>query len=109
MILNIVQPITIIILLGVTIFLIYLGHELKKSYIAAIPLVGYIALLIVHVFELLTLSIQDVGMALTWCIIIDCGFICLSLLSYLWIDDIDARAHNKKSVDDSLDWFWKKI
>lgn len=109
MVLNTAQPVTIVLLLLATVLLIYLGHDLKKSYIVAIPLVGYVVLLLVHVFELLTLSIQDVGMILTWCIISDCAFICLSLLSYLWIDDIDAKVHHKKSVDNSLDWFWKKV
>ena len=109
MVLNTAQPIILFLLLIATVLLIYLGYDLKKSYIVAIPLVGYVVLLIVHVFEILTLSIQDVGMILTWCIVSDCAFICLALLSYLWIDDIDAKVHNKKSVDDSLDWFWKKV
>ena len=39
----------------------------------------------------------------------DLVFVFLSFISYLWIDDIEARAKNKKSLDNSLDWLWKKV
>ena len=93
-ILNITNPMTIFLLLIATILLIFLGHELKKSYIA-----------------LLTLSAETIELSTTliWCIVEDCAFILVSLLSYLWIDDIEAKVKNKKSIDNSLDWFWKKI
>lgn len=110
-ILNITQPITLFLLLLATILLIFLGHELKKSYITAIPLFAFVVLLVMHVFQILTLSVEYSysSSTLTWCIVADCAFILVSLLSYLWVDDIEAKAKNKKSIDNSLDWFWKEI
>ena len=35
--------------------------------------------------------------------------ILLSFVSYLWIDDIEAKEKKKKSIDDSLSWFWTKV
>lgn len=109
LILNIVQPMTLILLLIATILLIFLGHELRKSYITSIPLMGFVILLVAHVFQLFTISVETAAATLTWCIVADCAFIFISLLSYLWVDDLDAKAHNKKSIDNSLDWFWKQV
>lgn len=39
MVLNIVQPAIIILLIIATILFIYLGKELKRSYVVAIPLI----------------------------------------------------------------------
>lgn len=110
-ILNITNPVTILLLLIGTILLIFLGHELKKSYIVAIPLFAFLALLVIHVIQLMTLSVDYSYMStkLTWCIILDFAFIFITFMSYLWVDDIEAKATNKKSIDDSLDWFWKQV
>lgn len=110
-ILDITNVVTLLLLLLITVLLIFLGHELKKSYIMAIPLFTYLALLIMHVFQLMTLSAEysDKSPTLTWCIILDFAFIFISFVSYLWIDDMQAKKDNKKSLDNSLDWFWKEI
>ena len=39
----------------------------------------------------------------------DFVFIFLSFISYLWIDEIQAKVENIKSIDNSLDWFWKRV
>ena len=43
------------------------------------------------------------------CIAIDFVFTLVSFISYLWVDDIESKAIGKKSVDNSLDWFWKNV
>ncbi len=108
-ILNMIHPITLILLLIVTILLIFLGHELKKSYIIAIPLFAFLAILVTHVFQIFMTSVETEANKLTWCIVVDCAFIFITLISYLWVDDIETRAKNKKSIENSLDWFWKEI
>ena len=110
-ILDITNVVTLLLLLIVTVLLIFLGHELKKSYITAIPLFAFLALLVSHVVQLMTLSAEysDMSSKLTWCIVLDFAFIFISFLSYLWIDDIEAKKTNKKSIDDSLEWFWKEV
>ena len=110
-ILDITNAVTLLLLLIVTVLLIFLGHELKKSYIIAIPLFAFLALLVSHVVQLMTLSVEfsELSSTLTWCIVLDFAFIFISFLSYLWIDDIEAKKTNKKSIDDSLEWFWKEV
>ena len=110
-ILNITSPFTLILLLFLIVLLIFLGRELKKSYILAIPLFAFLALLIMHVAQLMTLPIEynSYSFTLSWCVVLDFAFIFISFISYLWIDDIESKADNKKSLDNSLDWFWKEV
>lgn len=110
-IIDITNVVTLLLLLLATVLLIFLSYELKKSYIVAIPLFAFLLLLIMHVIQLMTLPIEYSYMSstLTWCIVLDFAFIFISFLSYLWVDDIEAKKDNKKSIDDSLDWFWKEV
>lgn len=110
-IIDMTNVVTLLLLLLVTALLIFLGHELKKSYITAIPLFLYLVLLVVHVVQLMTLPIEYSYMSstLSWSIVLDFAFIFVTFISYLWIDDVEAKASNKKSIDDSLDWFWKEV
>lgn len=108
---DIASPTTVLLLLGATILLIILGTELKRSYITAIPLFGYLILLVSHVISLMTLPItySYLSSTLMVCILIDFAFIAMTFLSYLWVDDLEAKKYNKKSIDNSLDWFWKEV
>lgn len=110
-IINITSPLTLFLLAVITILLVFLGQEIKKSYVAVLPLLMHLGLLIMHVIQLLTLSAgtSDYSSVLTGCIAIDFVFILVSFFAYLWVDDIEAKATNKKNLDKSLDWFWKKI
>ena len=108
---NISDPLTLVLMLAATILLIFLGQEIKKSYVTAIPLIAYLIILVIHVAQFVTLSeeYRYMTQALSRCVAIDFVFILLTFFSYLWVDDIEAKANNKKSLDNSLDWFWKKI
>ncbi len=110
-IINIAKPLTIFLLLAATILLIILGNIVKKSYVTAIPLFAFLALLVSHVVQLMILPVEYsyLGTTLTWCIVIDLAFIFITFISFLWVDDLDAKKHNKKSIDNSLEWFWKEI
>ena len=108
MFIDITNVVTLLFLLLGTVLLIFLGHHLKKSFITAVPLFAFLALLILHVFQLMTLS-ADYNANLSWCIVLDLAFIFITFISYLWIDDIEAKATNKKSIDNSLEWFWKEV
>lgn len=98
-------------MLAATILLIFLAQEVKKSYIGAIVLFAYLIILVVHVAQIATLPEEFRYMltSLSRCIAIDFVFVLISFFSYLWVDDIEAKAEGKKSIDDSLDWFWRKI
>ena len=110
-IINITSPFTLFLLAVITLLLVFLGQEVKKSYVAIIPLVMHLGLLIMHVIQLLTLSADNSSYSsvLTGCLAIDFVFVLVSFFAYLWVDDIDAKATNKKSIDNSLDWFWKNF
>ena len=47
---NISNPITLILMLAITLILIFLGKEVKKGYITAISLFIYLVLLVTHVW-----------------------------------------------------------
>ena len=108
---DITNPVTLVLMLAASILLFFLSQEIKKSYISAIVLIVYLGILIIHVAQLVTLSeeFRFLSQTLTRCIAVDFGFILVSFFAYLWADDIEAKANNKKSISNSLDWFWKKV
>ncbi len=109
---NISEPITLLLLTVATILLIFLGKEVKKPYIPAFALFAYLLLVVMHSIQLanLTEELHDVYYnVLIRCISIDCIMIFVSFFAYLWVDDIASKFYKKKSLDNSLDWFWNKI
>lgn len=108
---DISNPLTLILMLAATVLLIFLAQEVKKSYVSAIVLFAYLLILIMHVAQIATLPEEYRYMiaTLSRCIAIDFVFVLIGFFSYLWVDDIEAKANGKKSIDNSLDWFWKKI
>ena len=110
-IINISNPIFLFIIILFVIVFIIVGHHTKKSLVVAIPLFIFLILLIMHIAQVVTLSTEyaDLANTLYRCITFDFLFILITFSSYLWIDSIEAKANNVKSIDNSLDWFWKEI
>ena len=110
-IINFTNPVSIII--GVVLFVLvaYLSKELKKSWIVGIMLFAFLVLLICHTVEFATIARLDqtIYKAVVSSASMDLVFIFLSFITYLWIDDIEAKEGKKKSIDNSLDWFWNKV
>ncbi len=100
-------------LLGVILFLLvlYLGRETKKAWIIGVMLFAFLGLLIGHTveFTLFAKLDEEIYHAILTSATIDLIFIFLSFISYLWIDDVEAKLGKKKSIDNSLDWFWNKV
>lgn len=109
--LNLTEPLTLLLVVLATGLLIFLGQEIKRSSVAIIPLVAFLLSLIVHIVQVSTLSEEFKYLAATIykCIAVDFVFILITFFSYLWIDDLSAKKNNIKSIDNSLDWFWKEI
>lgn len=103
---DISSPLSIIIAVILTLCTLLLAKETKNSILMAITLGIFIVLLVI---QLTTLSQLNLAGILRNCLIVDFIFILLSYISYLWIDEIETKYKNKKSIDNSLDWFWKKI
>lgn len=101
----------LILMLIATILLVFLSQELKKSYIAGIALFAYLVLLIVHAGQMITLpeEYREMLPILGRCVAIDFVFIFITFFSYLWVDDIEAKNMQKKSLDNSLNWLWKNV
>lgn len=110
-ILNISNPMTLFLLILAIALLIFLGQEEKKSITVAIPLISFLILLVIHVVQVVTLSTEYAYLASTLykCIALDFLFILITFFAYLWVDDIEAKTNNIKSIDNSLDWFWKEV
>lgn len=102
---------TLFLVLIATILFIYLSQETKKSVVAAIPLFAFLIDLVIHTIQILTLKEELSYLYSTLCLnmAIDFTFLLLTFLAYLWADEVESKALNKKSVDDSLKWLWKKV
>ena len=108
---NLSEPLTILITLILFILALLLAKETKKSAIIGVILVGFLAIIVGHSVEYVIAQdpTGQLSSMIARCIAMDFIFIFLSFISYLWIDDIEAREKKKKSINNSLDWFWKKV
>ena len=61
----------------------------------------------IHLFT--SKEYQDLIPVLSRCLVVDFLFVGISFFGYLWVDDIEAKEKGIKSVDDSMEWFWRNI
>ena len=110
-ILDISNILTLFLMLIGTVLLVFLSQELRKSYITGIVLFVYLVMLVMHVGQAIMLPEETKQMlpVLMRCIAIDFVFILISFFAYLWVDDLEAKKMQKKSLDNSLDWLWKNV
>jgi len=108
---DLTNPITLLLVVLATSLLIFLGQEIKRSSVAMIPLVLFLFSLITHVVQVSSLSQEYAYLSsvIYRSMIWDFIFILITFFSYLWIDDLEAKKNNKKSIDNSLEWFWREI
>ena len=108
-ILDLTQPSAILIALMVTILFIILGREFKKSYVITIGLGIFLISILLHTYQSIALIDVYYKAIAAKSLAVDAVMIFLSYFAYLWVDDIEAKEKNKKSIDNSLEWFWKKV
>ena len=109
---DVTNPMTLVLLLAATVLLIFLGKEIKKPYVPAISLVFFLILVLIHSVQFANIpeiNYEQYYSTLAGCIGIDLIMIFTSFFGYLWVDDIACRFYKKKSIDNSLDWFWNKV
>ena len=110
MIINVSQPLTIVLLVALAVLLVFLGKEIKKPQIPVVMLFVFLAFVLMHSIQLNMVNINTTEYnILLNCIPVDLIFVVVYFFAYLWIDQIQAEALNKKNLDNSLDWFWKKV
>lgn len=108
-IVNLAEPLAMLIALLINLVFIILGRKLKNSVLPAIALFIFLILLVVYTIQTSIVTDEYYKSIIHISISFDCIMVFLSYISYLWVDDIEAKEKNKKSIDNSLDWFWKKI
>ena len=110
-IINLSNPINALIAIILFILVLFLSKEMKKSNVVAIMLLTFLTIIAGNGIEyFLTDSSQtEVLKTLANCIAVDFVFVFVSFISFLWMDDVEAKDKKIKSVDNSLDWFWKKV
>lgn len=110
-IINFSNPFSIFIGVVLFVLVLYLAKENKKAWITGAMLFAFIGLLVFHTIEfaLLGSDSQEVYKAITISAGVDLLFVFLSFISYLWVDDMEAKERKRKSIDNSLDWFWNKV
>lgn len=109
---NISDPLTLLLLLIITVLLIFLGKEIKKPLAPAIALIFYLILILLYTFQLSNIPQENydaIHSTIIICMTINFVMIFITFISYLWVDDIACKFYKKKSIDNSLDWFWNKI
>lgn len=95
-----------------TVLLIYLSQEIKRSFVAAIPLFAFVLDLVIHTIQVLTLKeeFSYLYSTLTANMAIDFVFLLLTFLAYLWADDVEAKEFNKKTLNSKgIDWLFKQV
>ena len=109
---DVTNPVTLVLLTVATALLIFLGKEIKKPHVPAIALIFYLILVVLHSVQLATIpevNYEEMRSILLGCLIMDLIMIFVTFFGYLWVYDIAAKFYKKKSIDNSLDWFWNKV
>ena len=103
---------TLFLVLIATVLFIFLSQEIKRSIVAAIPLFAFLVDLIIHTIQVLTLKQEYSYLYTTLCrnMAIDFTFLLLTLLAYLWADEVEAKALNKKTINSKgINWLFKQV
>lgn len=106
---NFTNPYAILVALVLYLLVLYLGRETKKSIIPAIMLAIFVIIVVGHSVGFSMANSAELQTILARCMAVDFVFILLSFFAYLWVDELEARAGKKKSIDNSLKWFWSKV
>ncbi len=111
-IIDVTNPLTLLLLLAATVLLIFLGKEIKKPFAPALPLIFFLLLVVMHSVQFMQIpevNYDEYYSTLLGCITIDLIMIFVTFFGYLWVDDVACKFYKKKSLDNSLDWFWKEV
>ena len=108
---NFADPISVLTAVALFVLVLILSKETKKSIVPAIMLAIFVIIIICHSieFSMVNQNLVELQATIAKCILYDFVFIFLSFTLFLWIDEIETRENKRKSIDDSLAWFWKKV
>ncbi len=105
------NPLNVLIALVIAVLVVILAKEIKRSNVTCIMLLSFLTLIVGHCIEYVAVNdpTGEITTTIANCIAVDFMFVLLSFLAYLWSDNIEAQDRKIKSIDNSLDWFWKKV
>lgn len=110
-IIDLSNPYNVLIAIILYILVLFLAREIKRSNVTCIMLLAFLTIIVGHCVEYVI--VQDptgkITSTLANCIAVDFVFTFLSFIAYLWMDDVESKDRKIKSIDNSLDWFWKKV
>lgn len=110
LLLNTSNPLIILIIILIISVFIFFSKKLQIAWPLIIIMVAITGVLIYHTMLLDDLERGSEYISIIYhCIACDLIYMLISFLSYLWVDDIIAKAKKLKSYDDSLSWFWNKF
>lgn len=104
---NTAEPVVILIYTVVISLTIFLSRKAENPIYPIILVIYTLMLLIIHSTQKTTTDILAKTKYIS--IAFDLIFLFLSFISYLWIDEINAKKKNFKSYDNSLSWFWDEL
>lgn len=111
-IIDVTNSVTLLLLLAATLLLIFLGKEIKKPHAPAATLIFFLVLVLIHSIQFAFIpevNYEIYQSKLLKCVAVDLVMIFITFFGYLWVDDISCKFHKKKSIDNSLEWFWKQV
>ncbi len=97
----------ILVTLAIVLICIALAKELKNPYIA-IGLLIFSVILLINSCLSIDLVPEESRYEVYMSIAVEFFLILMCYITYLWIDDLNARRLNLKSYDDSLVWMWNE-
>lgn len=109
---DVTNAVTLVLLVIATALLIFLGKEIKRPIAPSLALIFFLILVSIHSIQLANIPELNYEMyrsTLLGCIAVDLIMIFITFFGYLWVDDIACKFYQKKSINNSLDWFWKNV
>ncbi|MBP3256284.1 MAG: hypothetical protein J6M60_07375 [Clostridia bacterium] len=107
---NFTNPFTALVALVLFVLSLFLSRELKRKWPMMLVLFAFLLISCTNTVEyFMAHGNEQYLKTIATCIGIDFVFVFLSFISYLWMDDIEAKEKKQKTVSNSLDWFWKKV
>ena len=101
-ILDLTNPLVLLAAVLIYAVLMILGKEFKKSVLPAISLFLFLITLAIYGVQIILSKNAATNQLIISCIGYNAILVFLSYISYLWVDDIKAKAQNKKSIDNRI-------
>lgn len=104
---NTAEPAIILLYTVLISLIIFISRKTEKTAFPIALVIYTLILLIMHSTQKTTNDILTKTKYIS--IAFDLIFLFLSFISFLWIDEINAKKKNLKSYDNSLSWFWDEL